>query len=110
MIALAVVVDDAQVVAAGKGHVARVEQQGHGRVLHEEVKFGLGLDRGGHVVMVADRHAVRRAPVGKVADLAAIDGDFRLGQLRLGRQGRGLDALHRPRGFAVDDAGRAWPP
>ena len=68
-----VVVQHPQHIATGKGHVARIKQQGHGGMLHEKVKLGFGLNRRRHVVVIADRHPVRRTPVGKIADLAAID-------------------------------------
>ena len=62
--ALVVLVDDAQHIAAGKGHVARIEQQrdAFARMLHEQVELRLGLDHGGHVVVIGQRHALLGAP------------------------------------------------
>ena len=70
--ALVMLVDHAQHVAAGEGHVASVEEQRQrgARVRHQKVELRLGLDRRGHVVVVGDRHALVRAPFGESRHLA----------------------------------------
>lgn len=49
-----VLVNDPQHVATGERHVAGIKQQGQrlARMVHQEVELLLGLDRGGHVVVI----------------------------------------------------------
>ena len=103
-----VLVDHPQHVAAGKCHVARVIQQGNAGtgMLHEQVQFGFRLDRRRHVVMIGQRHTLIGAPFAKRRHLAGISPDLVFIQFRLGCQWPGAVALHRPRGFAVNDARR----
>ncbi|SRR5260370_19633919 len=85
-----VLVDDAQHVVTGEGHVARTEQkrQPLARMLHEQVELRLSLDRGGHVVVVGYGHSLPRAPLPEGSHVAAIDPDLLLGKVRLGGRGR----------------------
>ncbi len=106
--ALVVLVDDAHHVAAGKHQVPGVKQQRQRvtRVLHQEIDFLFRLDRGSHVVMVGDRHALDRAPFGEGGHLAAIGLDLVLREFRFGGERRRALALDRARRLAVDDARR----
>ena len=76
-------------------------------MLHQQVQLGFRLDRRRHVVMIADRHPFTRTPVGEIADLAAVSGDFGFAEGWLGGKRRRFDALDRTRGLAIDDARRA---
>ena len=82
-----VVFDNTQIVATSKSHVTGIKQQRHRGMFHEKIKLGLGFNRGRHMVVIADRHAFCRAPIGKIRHLAPIFCHLGLGQYRLLRQG-----------------------
>jgi hypothetical protein len=73
---------------------------------HEGVELGLGLDHGGHVVMIAERHALVGAPFAEFGDLARIGPHFVIAELRLGGQRLAAITLDRATDFAIDDARR----
>ena len=76
--ALVVLVDDTHDIAARKSHVARIKEQrdAFARVFHEHVELRLGLDHGGHMVVIGQWHALLGAPFAKLRHLAGIDLDF----------------------------------
>ena len=88
--------------------MARIKQQRNARagMLHEQVQFGFGLDRGSHVVVIGQRHPLTGTPFAKFRHVAAIDRDLIFRQFRLLRQGFGPIPLDRPCHLAINDARR----
>jgi len=102
-----VLVDGAEHITACEGEVAGIEKQrdagaGGG---HEGIELRLGLDHGRHVVVVAERHALLRAPLAEGGDFPRIGPHLVVGESRLGRQRLRAVALDRAADFAIDDAG-----
>ena len=100
-------VDHPQNISAGKGHMPGVKKQGQGgaRMGHQKIQFGLGFDRSRHMMVIAQRHALRGAPFGERGHFAPIFFDLRLIQLQFAGKRCRLIALDCTRGFAINNTG-----
>ena len=98
----------AEHIATGEGEVAGVEQEGDAGAGggHEGVELRLGFDHGGHVVVIAERHALSGAPFAEGSDLFGVSFHLAVGKLRLSGERLAAIALDGTADFAVDDAWR----
>jgi hypothetical protein len=77
------------------------------RVCHQEVALQFGFNRGRHMVMIGDRHALISAPFSKRRYLATIGLDFVLRELRLAGKRRRAHTLEAAARLHAREAGDA---